>query len=95
MENKRYCVSCKSDLHASWAHECPEFLRKCEEYNGYHPENKLIYFPTDEDWMLTTHPERIPFKDKFPEHFCYVPAKTSTTMCDDLCVRSCNDLLRA
>ncbi len=68
-ENKRYCVSCKSDSHASCARECPEFLRKCKEYNGYHPENKLIYFPTDEDWTLTTHPERIPFEDKFPERF--------------------------
>jgi hypothetical protein len=32
-ENKRYCVSCRSDTHASWDRNCPEFLRKCIEYS--------------------------------------------------------------
>ena len=68
-ENKRYCVSCKASTHASWDRSCPEFLRKCEEYSKFHPENSLVYFPTDEDWTRATRPERIPFEDKFPTHF--------------------------
>ena len=68
-EDKRYCVSCKANTHASWDRSCPEFLRKCDEYSKFHPENSLVYFPTDEDWTRTARPERIPFKDKFPTHF--------------------------
>ena len=65
-ENSRYCVSCKIDTHASWDRACPEFTRKCDEYNNFHPENNLVYFPTDEDWTLTARPGQIPFEDKFP-----------------------------
>ena len=68
-KNKRYCVSCKASTHTSWDCSCLEFLRKCEEYSKFHPENSLVYFPTDEDWTHTTRPERIPFEDKFPTHF--------------------------
>ena len=68
-EDKRYCVSCKASTHASWDRSCPEFLRKCDEYSKFHPENSLIYFPTDEDWTRAARPERIPFEDKFPTHF--------------------------
>ena len=68
-ENKRYCVSCRSDTHASWDRNCPEFLRKCDEYSNFHPENNLVYFPTDEDWTVTTRPFKVPFEDKFPARF--------------------------
>ena len=68
-EDKRYCVSCKASTHTSWDRSCPEFLRKCDEYSKFHPENSLTYFPTDEDWTRTARPERIPFEDKFPSHF--------------------------
>lgn len=64
--NMKYCVSCKTDVHASWDHSCPEFIRKYEEYNKFHPENNLVYFLTDEDWTLTARPRQIPFEDKFP-----------------------------
>ena len=67
--NKRYCVSCRSDSHASWDRNCPQFLRKCDEYSGFHPENNLLYFLTEEEWTLTIHPERLPIEDKFPNHF--------------------------
>ena len=67
--NKRYCVSCRSDSHASWDHNCPQFLRKCDEYSGFHPENNLLYFPTEEEWTLTIRPERLPIENKFPSHF--------------------------
>ena len=69
VENKRYCVSCKSDTHASWDRNCPEFLWKCDKYSRFHPENHLIYLPTDEDWTLTVRPEKIPMEDKFPAKF--------------------------
>lgn len=67
--NKKYCVSCRSDTHASWDRNCPEFLRKCDEYSNFHPENNLVYFPTDEDWTTMTRPAKIPFEDKFPAQF--------------------------
>jgi hypothetical protein len=75
IENKRYCVSCRSDTHASWDRKCPEFIRKCDEYSGFHPENNLVYFPTDEDWTVTTRPYKVPFEDKFPARFnvCSLP----------------------
>jgi hypothetical protein len=67
--NRRHCVSCRSDTHTSWDRNCPEFLRKCDEYSGFHPENNLLYFPTDEDWTLTMRPDKLPLEDKFPTHF--------------------------
>ena len=67
--DKKYCVSCRTDAHSSWDRNCPEFIRKCVEYNNFHPENNLIYFPTDEDWTMTARPHRIPLTDKFPPHF--------------------------
>ena len=67
--NKKYCVSCKSDEHTSWDRNCPEFHRKCAEYSNFHPENNLIYFPTDEDWTMTTRPYQLPLTDKFPNHY--------------------------
>jgi hypothetical protein len=74
-ENKRYCVSCRSDTHASWDRNCSEFLRKCIEYSNFHPENNLVYFPTDEDWTMTTRPFKIPVEDKFPTRYnmCSLP----------------------
>lgn len=68
-EGRRYCVSCRSDSHASWDRNCPEFRRKCDEYSTFHPENNLVYFPTDEDWTTVARPARIPFEDKFPERY--------------------------
>ncbi|KAF8258422.1 hypothetical protein EI94DRAFT_1546010, partial [Lactarius quietus] len=44
VEDKRYCVSCRSNTHASWNRNCPEFLRKCVEYSSFHPENNLAIF---------------------------------------------------
>ncbi|KAF8256341.1 hypothetical protein EI94DRAFT_1505875, partial [Lactarius quietus] len=50
VEDKRYCLSCRSNTHASWDHNCLEFLRKCIEYSSFHPKNNLVFFPTGEDW---------------------------------------------
>jgi len=57
---KLYCASCKTNAHASWDRTCPEFIRRCANYNIRHPENDMVYFPTDQDWTLTTRPHRIP-----------------------------------
>ena len=66
VEDKKFCVSCRSDTHTSWSRNCPEFIRKCAEYSSFHPENNLVYFPTDEDWTTTARPNKIAFEDKFP-----------------------------
>ncbi|KAF8274199.1 hypothetical protein EI94DRAFT_1530040, partial [Lactarius quietus] len=47
-KEKVYCVSCKSNNHASWDRECPEFLRHCAQFDENYPENNLPYFPTGE-----------------------------------------------
>ncbi|VDC03410.1 unnamed protein product [Peniophora sp. CBMAI 1063] len=46
----KLCVSCKDDGHCSWDHDCPEFRRRCEDYDRRHPENCRVYFPTNEAW---------------------------------------------
>jgi hypothetical protein len=66
---KFYCVSCKSNAHASWDRSCPEFISRCEVYNQRFPENNMVYFPTEQDWTLTTRPNRIPTNERFPKHF--------------------------
>ena len=66
---KKHCVSCNTDTHTSWDRNCPEFIRKCKIYNEKHPENNLVYFPTDEEWTLTTRPDRIPLEERFPQRF--------------------------
>lgn len=63
-----YCVSCKSNAHASWDRSCPEFLRRCAIYDERHPENSMVYFPTEHDWTLATRPSKIPLEDRFPKH---------------------------
>jgi hypothetical protein len=64
-----YCVSCKSDAHASWDRTCLEFLRRCDIYNDRYPENNMVYFPTDQDWTLTARPSRIPVQERFPKRY--------------------------
>jgi len=44
-----YCASCKSNAHASWDRSCPEFQRRCSTYDERHPENNMVYFPTEQD----------------------------------------------
>jgi hypothetical protein len=34
-----------------------------------HPENNMVYFPTDERWTLTSRPDRIPLEERFPQRF--------------------------
>jgi hypothetical protein len=67
--NKRHCVACKADTHASWDRNCPEFKKRCNMFDESHPENALKFFPTQEEWTQTAHPARIPMPERFPARF--------------------------
>ncbi len=77
--NKRYCTSCRVDTHASWDRNCPEFIRRCEIYNERYPENKLPFFPTDEEWTLTPRPDRTPSGSRFPQRYAVNSLPTAAT----------------
>ena len=64
-----HCVSCKSNLHASWDRDCPEFMWRCQQHDENYPKSHLTYFPTQEDWTLTPQPHRLQFQEKFPSRF--------------------------
>ena len=71
--DKKHCVSCKSDEHASWDRECPVFRRRCDQFDENFPENNLPYFPTEEEWTLTPRPSKIQRADKFPDRYMVHP----------------------
>jgi hypothetical protein len=66
---KKFCVLCNSNKHTSWDRNCLKFLRRKNNLNEKHPENNLVYFPTNEEWTLTMRPDRIPLEEQFPSHF--------------------------
>ena len=68
-QDKRYCVSCWSEGHASWDRMCPKFQRKSTHFDKLHLENILTYFPTEEIWTLNARPERIPPNSSFPAKY--------------------------
>lgn len=74
-----HCTSCKSNTHASWDRNCPVFIRRCEEYNDKFPENKLPFFPTEEEWTLTLRPDKVPMKDCFPQRYAVNSLPTAAT----------------
>lgn len=76
---QRYCASCKVDTHASWDRNCPEFIRRSESHSERFPENKLPFFPTEENWTLTTRPDRIPIENRFPQRFAVNSLPTANT----------------
>ena len=80
-KNRRYCVSCKNDTHASWDRSCPEFRRRVEKMDENHPENALMYFPTDEDWSTQVCPTKLDLDVKFPAKYAVasLPLPTTTT----------------
>ena len=67
IKDKLYCASCKTEEHTSWDRKCPEFRKHCKDYDRKFPENNFIYFPTPQEWMLTTKPDRIPLEKCFPQ----------------------------
>ena len=68
-KNRRYCISCKDDTHASWDRNCPEFKRRVEKMDENHPENALMYFPTEEDWTMQVCPAGLDIDEKFPAKY--------------------------
>ena len=68
-KDRRYCVSCKDITHASWDRGCPEFKRRVEKMDENHPENALMYFPTDEDWSTQVCPAGLDLDAKFPAKY--------------------------
>ena len=68
-KDKTYCVSCKSNSHASWDRECPEFRRRCDQYDENFPENSLPYYPTEETWTLSPCPGKLQYSEKFPARY--------------------------
>ena len=68
-KDKTYCVSCKSNSHASWDRDCPEFRRRCDQYDENFPENSLPYYPTEEAWTLSPRPGKLQRSEKFPAKY--------------------------
>ena len=68
-KSKLHCVACQDNTHASWDRTCPEFRRRCAIYDERYPDNKMVYFPTDQDWMLSTKPDRVPLEERFLARF--------------------------
>ena len=66
---KKHCVSCNTDSYTSWDRKCPEFIRWSKIHDNNHPENNMVYFPTEENWTLTTRPDRVPLEERFPPQF--------------------------
>jgi hypothetical protein len=69
VSNKRYCVSCNANSHASWDRDCPVAEQRRAWYNEKHPDNLLKYFPTDDIWTQEVRPERIPIPERFPARY--------------------------
>jgi hypothetical protein len=67
-KEKKHCVSCKTDEHASWSRTCPIFLKKCDELDKRTPENNLPFFPASEPWTWssTTQPVSHPLHTEPP-----------------------------
>ena len=68
-KDRKYCASCKTETHASWDRECPEFQRRVDWMDENHPENALAYFPTEEDWMMHIRPRQLELDEKFPAKY--------------------------
>ena len=66
---KRHCVSCGVNTHASWDRACPEFTKRCAILDERNPLNSMPFFPTDQDWTLISRPNRIPLSERFPATF--------------------------
>ncbi|THU89608.1 hypothetical protein K435DRAFT_594329, partial [Dendrothele bispora CBS 962.96] len=47
---KKHCIRCNSDIHASRDRECPKFKQAWDSMNKRSPTNTLPFFPTEKDW---------------------------------------------
>lgn len=71
-KEKTFCVSCRSNTHASWDRECLEFRRRCDQFDENYPENNLPYFPSEEGWTLIPRPNKLHRAEKFPAKYAVV-----------------------
>ncbi|KIK80710.1 hypothetical protein PAXRUDRAFT_109257, partial [Paxillus rubicundulus Ve08.2h10] len=46
--NARYCVNCEDCNHASSDCHCTIYIQQCTLLDAKHPENSMLYFPTEE-----------------------------------------------
>ena len=65
-KDKRHCVSCGSNAHASWDRACPDFIRRCAFIDERNPDNSMPFFPAEQEWTLVTRPSRVPYEERFP-----------------------------
>jgi hypothetical protein len=68
-KDKRHCISCGSNTHASWDRACPEFIRRCALIDERNPDNNMPFFPAEQDWTLVTRPSRVPLEERFPKSY--------------------------
>ena len=47
---KGYCISCKSNDHASWNRLCPKFIEATERIKRENPESTYKFFPDANPW---------------------------------------------
>jgi hypothetical protein len=52
----RFCTPCSMGGHTMWDRNCPTFQWKCEDLDARSQENRMPYFPTDEDWTQVIEP---------------------------------------
>lgn len=61
--NQPWCSSCNVNGHPSWARDCPTFIAKCQQMDNRMHENRLPYYPTDEQWsQQSTPPTQEPYQ---------------------------------
>ena len=77
-KDKRHCISCGSNFHASWDRTCPDFIKRCAFIDERNPDNNMPFFPAEEDWTLVTRPHRVPMEERFPATYAVNSLPTAT-----------------
>ncbi len=74
-----FCISCKTNDHTSWDRNCPEFLHQTKRLVQNLPENALKFFPTGENWTLTTSHNNFAFEWQGPAKYAITSLPPPTT----------------
>ncbi|KIK75541.1 hypothetical protein PAXRUDRAFT_111327, partial [Paxillus rubicundulus Ve08.2h10] len=45
-----YGINCEDNSHSSGDRHCPAYVQECAALDTRHPENSMLYFPTNESW---------------------------------------------
>jgi len=64
-----FCISCKTNDHASWDRNCPEFLCRMDRMDQNIPENVLKYYPMVENWTYMTPQNNLTLEPNAPAKF--------------------------